>query len=78
MKEQINNSILKYIKAKQGNRPEISMTNIIMIKEIIRIGIDEIMEIEEFSLVVQFSMDKILQVDHGMNKTIGMMLEEEF
>ena len=40
-------------------------------------GIDQIVEIEKSNLVVEFSMDKIIEVDQGMNKTIGMTLGEE-
>ena len=39
-------------------------------------GIDQIEEIEEFSLVVEFSMDKI-EVDLGMNKITGMIIGGE-
>ena len=46
------------------------MINIIMIEEIIKIGIDQIAEIEEFS------MDK-LEVDLGMNKITGMIIGKE-
>ena len=55
----------------------ISMTNIIMIREIIRIGIDQVVEIREFHLVVEFNMDKIIEVDQGMYISMGMTLEEE-
>ena len=48
-----------------------------MIKETIRIGIDQIAEIEESNLVVEYSRDKIREVDLGMNKTIGMAIGEE-
>ena len=48
------------------------MTNIIKIKETIRIGIDQIDEIGESH------MDKITEVDQGMNKAIGIPLDEEF
>ena len=34
------------------------------------------MEIEKFSLVVEFSMDEI-EVDLGMNKITGMIIGEE-
>ena len=47
------------------------MTNVIMIKEIIRIGLDQIVEIREFSMGI------ITEVDQGMNKTIGMTIGEE-
>ena len=58
------------------DRVEIFMINIIMIEEIIKIGIDQISKIEEFSLVVEFSMDKI-EVDLGMNKITGMIIGED-
>ena len=72
-----NSSSLKYIKTKEGDRQKIYMTNIIMIKETIRIGIDQIAEIEDSNLVVEFSADKIIEVDQGMNKTTGMTIGEE-
>ena len=53
------------------------MTSIIMIKEIIRIGIDQMGEIGEFNLVVEFSMDRIIEKDQGVNKAIGTTLGEE-
>ena len=34
-------------------------------------------EIEESNLVVEFIMDKITEVDQGMDKAIGMTLREE-
>ena len=52
------------------------MINIIKIEEIIKIGIDQIAEIEEFSLVVEFSMDK-MEVDLGMHKVTGIIIGEE-
>ena len=48
-----------------------------MIEETIRIGIDQIVEAEEFNLGVEFSMDKITERDLGMNKTIGVIIGEE-
>ena len=61
--EQTNSSRLKYIKAKEGDRQEISKINVIMIEEIIRIGIDQTGEIEESNLAVEFSMGKTTEVD---------------
>ena len=46
-------------------------------QKIIRIGIDQIAEIGEFNLVVEFNMDRIIEVDQGMDKVIGMTLGEE-
>ena len=48
-----------------------------MFKEVIRIGIDHLAEIE-FNLVVEFSMDRIMEVDQGMDKAVGMTLGEGF
>ena len=70
MKEQTNSLNLRYFKAKEEAKNEISMTNIIVIKEMIRIGIDQVVEIE-------FSMDKIKEVDQSINKAIGTILGEE-
>ena len=50
------------------------MTNVITIRKNIRIGIDQVVDIEEFHLVVEFSVVKILEVDQGMNKVIGTTL----
>ena len=47
----ICNSNLRFIKAEEGDRAEFFMIHIIMIKEIIKIGIDQIVEIGKFSLV---------------------------
>ena len=43
----------------------------------IRIDVDPIVEIEKSNLMVEFSMDKIIEVDKGMDKAIGMTLGEE-
>ena len=53
------------------------MISTIMIKETIRTGIDQITEIEEFHSVVEYNVDKITDIDQGMNSIIGMTLEEE-
>ena len=53
MKEQTNSLNLRYFRANKEAKPEISMTNVITIKETIKIGIDQIVQIGEFS------MDKI-------------------
>ena len=42
-----------------------------------KIGIDQVVEIEEFHLVVEFSVDKTTETDQGMNKAIERNLEEE-
>ena len=55
---------LRYFKAKEEAKQEISLTNVIVAKEIIRIGIDQVVEIGEFHI------DKIIEVVQGMNKAI--------
>ena len=71
MKEQIGSLNVKYFKAKEEATQVIPITNLITIQETIRIGIDQIVEIGKFH------MDKITEVDQGMNKAVGMTLEEE-
>ena len=46
-------------------------------QKIIRIGKDQVVEIGEFHLVVEFGVDNIIEVDQGINRAIGMTLEEE-
>ena len=48
-----------------------------MISMVIKIGKDQIVEIGEFSLVVEFNMDKI-EVDLDMNKITGMIMGRKF
>ena len=59
--EIIGNSNLRFIRAEE-DKVKFFMTHIIMIEEIIKIGIDQTVEIGEFNLV-----DKV-GVDQGMNK----------
>ena len=66
MKEQTNSSNLGYSKVKEEAKQEISMLDIT-----IRTGIDQILEIGEFS------MDKITEIGQGMHKAIGSMLGQE-
>ena len=72
MKEQTNSLNQKYIKAKGQAKQEISITDIT-----VRIDIDQMVEIGESNLMVEFSMEKITEVDQGMEKAIGKTLGEE-
>ena len=65
--EQIGNSNLRFIKSKEGDKVNIFMMHIIMIGQIIKIGIDQIVEIGEFNLVNK------VKVDQGMNTITGMI-----
>ena len=49
----------KIYQGKKEDRKEFSMTDIIMTRETIRIGLDQIAEIGEFHLVVGYSVDKL-------------------
>ena len=53
------------------------MTDVIIIREMTGIGIDQTADIEEFHLVVEYSVDKIRETDQGMNRIIRMTLGEE-
>ena len=74
---QISSLNLRYFKVKEENIQEVSMTDIIMTREIIKIGIDQTAEIEKFCLVVEYSVDKITETGKGMNRSIGMTFGEE-
>ena len=52
------------------------MTKIIMIREITKIDIGQIMEIGEHHMEVEVSMDKITEEDHIMLIIIEMIIEE--
>ena len=54
-KEQKNSLNLRYIKIKGEIKQEMSTTDITF-----RIGIHTVVEIEEFNLVVEFNIDKII------------------
>ena len=64
---------LRYTKVREEDRQEISMTDV---TEIIKIDIDQIAEIGEFHLVIEYTVDRITQIGQGMNRTIGMTLKE--
>ena len=66
----VGNANFRFITTEEGDKAEIFMIHIILIEEIIKIGIDQIVRIGEFNLV-----DKV-EVDHGMNKVIGKEILE--
>ena len=47
-----------------------------MIRELIKIDIDQIVQIEEHQIEVKVSMDKVIEEDHIMTITIEMNIEE--
>ena len=48
-----------------------------MIREIIKIDIGQIVEIEEYCSVVEYNMDRITETGQGIIRTIKVILEEE-
>ena len=59
----------RYTKVEVEANPEFFTIDAVMISQVIRIGIDQIAEVEEISI------DKI-EVDLGMNKITGMIIGE--
>ena len=72
MRGQTKDLNLWYIRVKGEDKQEISM-----IKETIRIGTGQIAEIEDYNLVVEFNTDRIIEVDQGMTRIIGMTIGGE-
>ena len=73
---QISSLKLRYIKANGEDKQTISMIKIIMIREITKIDLDQIAEIEEYYIEVEVSMNQIIEEDHIMSITIEMNIEE--
>ena len=53
------------------------MIDAIVVKEIIKIDRDQIVEIEELSLVVEYNIDKFTEITLGIIRTKRMILGEE-
>ena len=49
----------------------------IMVRGIFKIDIGQIVETEEYCSVVEYSMDKITEIDQGTIRIIEVILEEE-
>ena len=67
--EQVDSSNHKFTKIEAEDKTEVAMTDTIMISEVIRTGIGQI-------VVTEDSVDKI-EVGLGMNKIIGEEISEE-
>ena len=48
-----------------------------MIRKIIKIDIDQIVEIGEYHSVVEYNMERIIEIALGIIRTIEMILGEE-
>ena len=76
MTTRISSLNLRYIKANEEDKWEISMIEI-MIREVIKIDIGQIVEIGEYHSVVEYNMDRITETDQGIIRTIEVILEED-
>ena len=52
------------------------MIDVFMTREVIKIDMDQIVEIEGLNSVVEYNMDRIMEADQGMDKIIEMTMEE--
>ena len=71
-----NSSNQRYIKTNGEDNQEIFMIKMIMIREITKIDIGQIMEIEEHQAEVEVNMGKIIEEDHIMSIIIEIATEE--
>ena len=76
-KIKISSLNLRYIRVRGEYRHETFMIDVVMIKEIIKIDIDQTVEIGEYHLVVEYSMDRIIKIALGLTRTIEMTSGEE-
>ena len=69
---------LRYIRVREEDRQETFMIGIIMIKEIIKIDTDQIVEIGEYHSMVKYNMDRVIEIALGIIRTTEVNLGEEF
>ena len=74
MMNKINSSNYRYFRVREEDRQEIFMTDV---TEIIKIEIDQMIEIGEFHLVVEYSVDRTIKIGLSMIRTTGKTLGEE-
>ena len=63
----ISNLNLRYIKANRDDKQEISMIKI-MIRQIIKTDIGQIVQIGEYHSVVEYNMDRIAETDEDLQR----------
>ena len=76
MVTKLSNLSQRYVRVREEGRQEDFMIKTI-IKEIIKIDIDQIVEVGEYHLVVEYNMDRIIEIAPGIIRTIEMTLEKE-
>ena len=67
---QMSSLSLRYFRVRGEDRQENFMVNIIMIKEIVKVDIDQIVEIGEYHSVIEYNMGKIIEIVLGIIRTI--------
>ena len=70
----INSSHLRYFRIREEDRQGISMT---YMTGIIKIDVDQMVEIGEFHLVVGYNADKSIKISQGMIRTVEVTLGED-
>ena len=66
---------LRYSKVREEERLEISMIKI-MIREVIKMEIDQIVEIGKYCSLVEYNMERIIEIDLGTIRITEVTLEE--
>ena len=74
--DQIKQFKPKIYQSKGEDRQEIS-TIAAMVREITKIDIGQIVETGEYCSVAEYNMDRIIETDQGITRTIEVILEEE-
>ena len=77
MTGKISSLSLKYIRVREEERQEIFTTDVAMMRDIIKIGIDQIMEIGEYHSVEEYNTDRIIEIALGIIRGIEMNLRME-
>ena len=67
----------KIYQGKRRGQTETFMIDITIMREIIKIGIDQIVEIGEYCLVKEYNMERIIEIALGIIRIIEMILGEE-
>ena len=77
MTGKISSLSLRYIRVREEDRQESFTTDVAMIREIIKIGIDKTVEIGEYHSVEEYNMDRIIEIALGIIRVIEIILGEE-
>ena len=76
MTTRISSLNVRYIKANKEDKSEISMIEI-MIREIMKIYIGQIVEIREYCSMIGYNMNRITETDQGIIRATEVISEEE-